>query len=288
MGKRAPITIRVNPDVDAKTHAKITTGTAETKFGIAWTRARAAYARAKAQADFARDSLARQRKLLKQNLATRGDLAAARNRLAKARTDLKAQQSLGTDREQTTLRAPFSGVVAGVSVDPGARLGQGAALVTLTRSSRLLVPLGVQPDRAAALDPHARITLQPVFADKPVRKTRLDQITGTVQANTGLVDAQVRLTGKQARGFLPGMRVRATITLARHRGILVPRSAVLTDSDGAYLFVVHKGTARRIPVDIRIRTPEKVLIRGEVRAGDRVVVTGNYELRDGMAVAGAG
>ncbi len=46
MGKRAPITIRVNPDVDAKTHAKITTGTAETKFGISWTRARAAYARA--------------------------------------------------------------------------------------------------------------------------------------------------------------------------------------------------------------------------------------------------
>ena len=46
LGKRAPITIRVNPDVDAKTHAKITTGTAETKFGISWKRARAAYARA--------------------------------------------------------------------------------------------------------------------------------------------------------------------------------------------------------------------------------------------------
>ncbi len=42
--KRAPIAIRVNPDVDAKTHAKITTGTAETKFGIPWNRARGAYA----------------------------------------------------------------------------------------------------------------------------------------------------------------------------------------------------------------------------------------------------
>ncbi|HWE05588.1 MAG TPA: diaminopimelate decarboxylase [Rhizomicrobium sp.] len=42
--KRAPITIRVNPDVDAKTHAKITTGTSETKFGIPWNRARDAYA----------------------------------------------------------------------------------------------------------------------------------------------------------------------------------------------------------------------------------------------------
>jgi diaminopimelate decarboxylase len=43
-GKRAPVTIRVNPDVDAKTHAKITTGTSETKFGIPWNRAREAYA----------------------------------------------------------------------------------------------------------------------------------------------------------------------------------------------------------------------------------------------------
>jgi diaminopimelate decarboxylase len=39
----APITIRVNPDVDAKTHAKITTGTSESKFGIPWSRARDAY-----------------------------------------------------------------------------------------------------------------------------------------------------------------------------------------------------------------------------------------------------
>jgi diaminopimelate decarboxylase len=46
LGKTAPVTIRVNPDVDAKTHAKISTGTSETKFGIPWSRARAAYKRA--------------------------------------------------------------------------------------------------------------------------------------------------------------------------------------------------------------------------------------------------
>jgi diaminopimelate decarboxylase len=46
LGKRAPITIRVNPNVDARTHAKITTGTSETKFGIPWSRVRDAYARA--------------------------------------------------------------------------------------------------------------------------------------------------------------------------------------------------------------------------------------------------
>jgi diaminopimelate decarboxylase len=46
LGTTAPVTIRINPDIDARTHAKITTGTAETKFGIPWSRARDAYARA--------------------------------------------------------------------------------------------------------------------------------------------------------------------------------------------------------------------------------------------------
>lgn len=39
----APVTIRINPDIDAHTNAKITTGTSEVKFGIPWTRARDAY-----------------------------------------------------------------------------------------------------------------------------------------------------------------------------------------------------------------------------------------------------
>jgi diaminopimelate decarboxylase len=42
----APIALRVNPDVDAKTHAKIATGKSENKFGIPIARARAVYAEA--------------------------------------------------------------------------------------------------------------------------------------------------------------------------------------------------------------------------------------------------
>ena len=45
-GRAARISVRVNPDVDAKTHAKIATGRAEDKFGIPISRAREVYARA--------------------------------------------------------------------------------------------------------------------------------------------------------------------------------------------------------------------------------------------------
>ncbi|MGE5476300.1 MAG: diaminopimelate decarboxylase [Bacteroidales bacterium] len=46
-GVRMPIALRVNPDVDAGTHAKITTGKKENKFGIEWTRAHEVYKRAR-------------------------------------------------------------------------------------------------------------------------------------------------------------------------------------------------------------------------------------------------
>src|SRR6201994_1752930 len=45
-GRKARISVRINPDVDAGTHAKISTGKSENKFGIPLTRARAVYARA--------------------------------------------------------------------------------------------------------------------------------------------------------------------------------------------------------------------------------------------------
>src|ERR1700730_4571763 len=45
-GRTARVSVRVNPDVDAKTHAKIATGKAENKFGIPISRARQVYGRA--------------------------------------------------------------------------------------------------------------------------------------------------------------------------------------------------------------------------------------------------
>lgn len=46
LGKVASVSLRINPDVDAKTHAKISTGKSENKFGIPRVKAREAYARA--------------------------------------------------------------------------------------------------------------------------------------------------------------------------------------------------------------------------------------------------
>jgi len=50
-GKRAPVSLRVNPDVDAKTHPYISTGLKSNKFGVAFDDARATYAQAAAMSN---------------------------------------------------------------------------------------------------------------------------------------------------------------------------------------------------------------------------------------------
>ena len=45
MGKVAPVSVRINPDIDPETHEKISTGKSENKFGIPWERTEAVYAR---------------------------------------------------------------------------------------------------------------------------------------------------------------------------------------------------------------------------------------------------
>ncbi len=47
LGKKANVALRVNPDVDAKTHVKITTGKKENKFGVDWDEAKGLYLKAK-------------------------------------------------------------------------------------------------------------------------------------------------------------------------------------------------------------------------------------------------
>jgi diaminopimelate decarboxylase len=53
LGKRAPVSLRVNPDVDPKTHPYISTGLKESKFGIAFTDALPLYRRAAGLANIA-------------------------------------------------------------------------------------------------------------------------------------------------------------------------------------------------------------------------------------------
>lgn len=71
--------------------------------------------------------------------------------------------------------------------------------------------------------------------------------------------------------------------------MVVPRAAVLSDRKGTYVFqVTPKHTAQRVDVVVRVESGNRYGVDGPLDAAEPLVVTGNYELRNGMAVRMAG
>ena len=248
--------------------------------------ARAAYLSAQANVRYARLELQRKRRLLHEKLATHSDVDAARKALETAKAAFAAQQELGTGKLTRVIKAPFTGIVSQLPVKPGNEVQVGSQLFQLARRDRLEVALGVEPDEESRVHQGQRVRVRPLFGNGNGGgvRTSVSQVNAVVDPNTRLVDVIVRLTGKQARPFLPGMRVQGTLSLKVRNVLAVPRSAVLQDSKGDYLFVVRSGKAHRVNVHTGLESGGLIGVRGALQAGDRVVVQGNYELSDGMAV----
>ena len=240
-----------------------------------------AYLHAQAQLKFARGELARTEQLLAQQLATRSQLAAAKQALANAEAALSAQRRIGAGRALERVAAPFDGVVVSVMAGAGERLAAGAPLLTLAHAGRSRVLLGIEPDQVARVQPGMAAEVAPVF-DAGRRFTgRVTQVFGAIDPKTQFVDVLVEL---RDAALLPGTQVHAQLQLARKLEWVVPRSAVLKDARGAYIFQVQGGHARRVEVTTGLTQDGMVAVHGAFDPGKPVVRLGNYELHDGMAV----
>jgi RND family efflux transporter MFP subunit len=243
------------------------------------------YQQARQAVDFARGEAARIEQLVGQQLATQSQLAAAKKALADAEANLRVQEAIGAGQLRVPVVAPFDGVVIAVQAAQGDRLAAGAPVLQLARSGKQRVLLGVEPDDARRVRPGMAVSVTPVFSTGLKVTGRVVQVFGMINPQTQLVDVLVEVTGD---GLMAGTRVRVVIEVTRQTLWVVPRSAVLRDGHGAYLFQVAKGKARRINVQTGLEREGLIAVQGAFDLKQPVVTLGNYELDDDMAVRGSG
>ncbi len=245
--------------------------------------ARMAYAQARARVDSARTQLAQTRDLFGEQLATRADLANAQQVLRNAQAELASLQAQGAAAAARVLRAPEAAVVTQLDVTPGALVQPGQPLLMLGAQDHVWVRLGLEPEDAARVRPGMAVRLVPVFGGRTTAG-RIAQVHAVINPATHLVDAVVRLRGAAAIALVPGSWMRGVIRVRVQRALAVPRGAVLSDAQGDYVFVAERGHARRVAVRTGIEHGGWIEVRGALRVGQPVVIAGNYELHDGMAV----
>lgn len=246
--------------------------------------ARANYRSAQANVHFARQKVARTRKLLKQQLATHADVNAAEQAMAQAKAAFAAQNALGTGQKTRVIKAPFAGIVSRLPIQPGNQVTVGTPLFQLAKRDRLQVALGIEPGEYQRVEKSMAVQVLPLFGAGQGVTSQITQVNAVVDPNTRLVNVIVPLNGATAEMFLPGMRVKGVLKLVAHKTLAVPRSAVLHDSQGDYLFVVRKGKAQRVNVQTGLENNGLIGVAGHLKAATPIVIQGNYELSDGMDV----
>ncbi|HMN55834.1 MAG TPA: efflux RND transporter periplasmic adaptor subunit [Ottowia sp.] len=241
----------------------------------------ASYSVAQSTLRDAERALARTRDMLAQHLATAQQLDAAR----KARSDaqaaleaLKAQGAAGV----STVRAPFHAIVTKVSVARGALVAAGAALLEIAKAEDLTLRVNVTPSQARLVAP-----------GNPAQVASLDglhRVTGkvarrgaSIDPGTGLVPIDITVP---ANPLFAGENAQAVITVGQTEGYLVPHAAILVNPEGKpYVVQIEGGKARRVAVEVLGAQGDENVIRGtELKADQPLVLSGNYQAGDGMAV----
>ena len=221
-------------------------------------------------------------------------LAASEIDQARLQRDVLQAQLADTDarlREATQrlgyckLRAPFDGWVSERTLDPGEMVrpgGRPVVSLVQTQSVRVLIPLLEDDVRKVRPDAQVEISLH-ALSERPLRGTvsRIGRTLDPVSRTQSIEVDVANLDGS----LLPGMTGRASIVIERRKNaLLLPVTAVLILEEGAYVFVVRDGHARRIPVELGVDLGDWLEARSGLKPDDQVIVTGRELVAEGSAV----
>ncbi len=250
-------------------------------------RARAQVRAAEAQGQAAEAQLhgARQQQSLVEAGPRKEEIESARAQLAQAQAVLAEARQVLTEM---TVRAPFAGRVAQVTVSPGdfAPAGdfRGSPLAVVFDDQALEADVTVGEREAALIKVGQPATLRPEVAGGKTVAAVVKTITPLAESSSRAVTVRLRLTGDVLEGLLPGTFVRGVIVIEQRANVLtVPRAALHTDGRTA-VWVVRNGVVEIRPVATGLTAAQRVEITSGLRAGEQVVTLGPERLAPGAKV----
>jgi RND family efflux transporter MFP subunit len=201
--------------------------------------------------------------------------------------------------EDASLRAPFSGRVAKRLAEDFANVRAKEAVLVLQDDSHLELKVSVpeadlvdaKPGRSLE-DANARLSPAVVISAFPDRvfPGRIAEFSTTADPVTRTFEATLVFDNPTDVAVLPGMTAKAILSPRQEGpsgGFMLPASAVLADETGtASVWVVDPSSmkVRRAQVQVGELSGSDVEVRGGLRSGDVIAISGMHQLREGMEV----
>lgn len=203
--------------------------------------------------------------------------------------ELKAEvEQVMLNISRTRIRAAFAGHITERTVELGQMVRNQDSLFRLGSFSPLYADVHLSEAAAQSVRPgQEALVLLRTELDDAVPGT-VERLSPVVDGSTGTVKVTVKLTPSD-RSFRPGAFVQVAIrTDTRQEAVLIPQRAVLEEDGENFVFVTSGDTAHRKKVELGYQNEGEVEVRAGVLAGDKVVVAGHGNLKEGSEIREAG
>lgn len=238
------------------------------------------YAQAETALRVATDTVDRTQKMVAQHLATAQQLLDAEKAESNARVALHALQSQGAGGPNL-VRAPFHAIVTSVTATSGGIVSGGATLLSLANPDGLVLEVGALPAQASLIKTDDPVTITPLGQAAPLAG-KISLRGSMIDPATGLIPIQIAFP---AGRMLFGQAATAAITTSQVAGYVVPHGAVLADDRGdPYVVQAPHMVAKRVAVRVLETDGDRDVIDGPLDPTASLVLSGNYQLHDGMKV----
>ena len=186
--------------------------------------------------------------------------------------------------EQTSIHAPFSGVIAERSVEEGQQLGTGETCFELIDISRIRVRAAVLESDLGAVGLGHGIRINVTTWPGESFAGRISRIHPSVdeESGTGIVEAELANPGGRLK---PGMFAEVLIEGTSYENrIAVPDEAIVSRDERTLVFVVKGGRAQWTYVTLGQEGDNWREVTTGIAEGDTVAVTGNITLAHDVPV----
>ncbi len=252
--------------------------------------AQAQLAEAQAELAVAKRNYQRTKRLSKGNVASEARLDEDRTRESLARSAANgAKARLGLVRralEDSTVSAPFAGLIARRHVSVGEYLSIGTPLFDLVALDPIEVEFNLAEvdSSKVALGHSVEISIAP-YPDETFA-AKVSVISPTIDPRTRTLRVKAELPNPDGR-IRPGLFAHTDLGVSERLGVIVvPDDAVVQRADGAVIFRLDdSGRVERRLVETGVHLDGWVEISSGLSPGDVVVVRGQTRIDDGVAVS---
>ena len=241
---------------------------------------RAQLARAQAQLADARAAWERAQQLKSSEVLSKAEADTLQAGLLSAQADRDAAASTLADY---TVRAPFTGVVGLRRVNTGSYVKAGDVLTTLDDLDEIEILFSVPEKHLGQIAPGQTVFVESSSYPERIFDAQLSQIDTRVDPVNRTVTVKATLVNTE-RLLLPGQFLNVRLLTGKHRALMIPEQAVLTEGATSFAYVVNDSTAERREVKTGVREKGWVEVISGIAFDEQVIINGHARLGTGSPV----